>query len=93
MRFRLVEEFVISPEVGKSYYFSHSDIARHGTYIGSTKAWHIFEDDSGHRWDVPKWASIATTKSDLGILDDVVYRLEKDTYVPDTVHLPNRFTR
>jgi hypothetical protein len=90
---KLEEEFVMSPEVGKPYYFSHSDTVRHGTYIGSTKAWHIFEDDSEHRWHVPKWASIATTKSDLGILDDVVNRIEKDTHVPDVVHLPNRFTR
>ncbi len=94
MKFKLAESIVMHPEIGRRYYFSTQGGIRSGIYKGSTKAWHIFgAEDGAHNHYVNIWSNIATSKEDLEMIDAVVDNIEKDTYVPDVVNFPNRFTR
>jgi hypothetical protein len=93
MKFRLVEDIVMYPEIGKTYYFNYRGGIVSGVYKGSTKAWHMFDDGSRFGINVPKWTNIATCREDLEAVNAIVNRIDKDTHVPGTVHLPNRFTR
>ena len=91
-KFRLVEEFVNTMVPGERYFFRSKGGIRSGYYKGSTKTWHIFTDgDGGNDHYVNLWSNIATSKEDLEMLDGVVDKMEKDTKVPKTMHLPNRF--
>ena len=94
MKFKLLEDIVMRPGQGKTYWFDYQGGIRSGVYKGSTNAWHIFStDDGSYNMYVKKWANIATSKEDIERINGIVDRMAKDTYVPDVVHLPNRFTR
>ena len=91
---KIVEGIVYSPEVGKTYWFNTNGGIRKGVYKGSTKSWHIFSSEDGsHNMYVKLWSNIATSREDLEEINGVVDKMARDTYVPDVVHLPNRFTR
>ena len=91
---RIVEGVVYTPEVGKTYWFNTNGGIRKGVYKGSTKSWHIFStEDGSNNMYVKLWSNIATSREDLEEINGVVDKMARDTYVPDVVHLPNRFTR
>lgn len=92
MRFKLIESIVTDLEPGRLYWFNAEGGIRSGVYKGSTKAWRIFvSQDDSRNYYVNLWSNIATSKEDLEMIDSVVDRIEKDTKVPKTMHLPNRF--
>lgn len=89
----LVEDFVYSPVKGEWYYFTMYDKYLYGKFLYKTPAWYTFELENGKRVNAKFTATITTDEQEMKELLGLVDRLEKDTKVPNTLHLPNRFVR
>ena len=89
----LEEDFVYDLEPGVDYYFMHNNHLTKGKFKYKTKAWQVFEREDGEEVRINAWSNVATTPEDIIGVEQVVDRLEKDTKVPNVLHLPNRFVK
>ena len=87
------ESFEYNLEPGNDYYFMHNSHLTKGKFKYKTKAWQVFEREDGEEVRINAWSNVATTPEDITGVEQVVDRMEKDTKVPNVLHLPNRFVK
>lgn len=80
-------------EIGKKYFYEKYGKIRSGNLQRETKAFYIF--DNGDYME--KYKCFYETEAEAETMTEMVDKIVKDiyinTYVPDVVHIPNRFTR
>lgn len=85
---KLKEDFVRTPEVGKSYYFSHNNKVLYGEFLRATRAFNIFSVD-GQEVYASTFGSVSTDKESIENLLGLVDKMERDTKVPNKMRAYN----
>ena len=76
--------------IGNIYFYeTKGGTIKQSKLIGKSKAWLMFENGD---W-IESYSQIYETKEELLNINEIVNAIYKNTYVPDVVHIPNRFTR
>ena len=76
--------------IGKTYFYqTKGGTIKQSKLTGKSKAWLMFENGD---W-IESYSNLYETKEELINVNNLVSSMYKNTYVPDVVHIPNRFTR
>ena len=77
-------------EIGSTYYYeSKGGTPKCAVLLRMTKAWYIFANGD---W-VERYRPIYQSFEEYKLVSDIVRAMEKQVYVPDVIHVPNRFLK
>lgn len=77
-------------EVGKAYFYqTKGGTIRYSVLMNQTSAWNCFENGD---W-IERYAPLYDTEEQLMMVNRLVHKIYVSTYVPEVVHIPNRFTK
>ena len=80
-------------QIGKKYFYDKNGKIKSGILQRKTKAFYIF--DNGNY--IEGYKTLFETEAEAETMTETANKIVKamyiNTYVPDVVHIPNRFTR
>lgn len=80
-------------EIGKKYFYEKHDNIKSGVLQRITRAFYIF--DNGDY--IERFKTIYNTQTEAETTTEIINKIVKDmyinTYVPEVVHLPNKFIK
>ncbi len=80
-------------EINKKYFYEKFDTVQSGVLLKETRAFYIFDNgDHVRRYHV-LYDTETEAKTTIETAKKIVKQMYIKTYVPETVHIPNRFTK
>ena len=77
-------------EIGKTYYYeTRGGTLKSAVLLRVTKAWYVFANGD---W-VESYRPIYRSYEEYKTVSGIVAAMERNIYVPDVIHIPNRFLK